>query len=81
MNDYNSIIKMRNKKILYSILIMLVFIVLPFCLCLVFEYKILMIFGMLMLSFGLIAEVPLLYSVDEDNKKIKKGCKVNGKCV
>ena len=81
MNDYNSFIKMRNKKILYSILIMLVFIVLPFCLCLVFEYNIFMIFGMLMLSFGLIAEVPLLYSVDEDNKKIKKGCKVNGKCV
>lgn len=81
MNDYNSFIKMRNKKILYSILIMLVFIVLPFCLCLVFEYNILMIFGMLMLSFGLIAEVPLLYSIDEENKKIKNRGKFNGKCI
>ena len=34
-----------------------------------------------MLSFGLIAEVPLLYSIDEENKKIKNRGKFNGKCI
>lgn len=72
MNEVKKIIKKRNKNILYAIVILVLFIIAPFCLSMFYPNNIVLIISILLLGFGLIIEVSTLYKIDEYNKELKK---------
>ena len=72
MNELKNIKENRNKNILYAIGILVLFIIVPFCLSILYPNNIVLIISILLLGFGIITEVSTLYKIDEYNKELKK---------
>lgn len=71
MNELKNIKENRNKNILYAIGILVLFIIVPFCLSILYPNNIVLIISILLLGFGIITEVSTLYKIDEYNKELK----------
>ena len=65
-------IKKRSKYIFYSISILVLLIILPFCLAIIFPNNFIFIIMILLFSLGLILEIVTLYKIDDLNRILKK---------
>ena len=81
MNELKNIKENRNKNILYAIGILVLFIIVPFCLSILYPNNIVLIISILLLGFGIITEVSTLYKIDEYNKELKKSGVEHGNCI